>query len=198
MCLGEKMTDIIKEGAQILSPREYEAIRDSLNPRHRLIFDGMLFTGMRIEEFWRFVQHPEWFHPDRQFVELPPGAILNVKAKQKERTVILSNIGTRAIRDLVSAIARGEVKPISKVGWNANLKRAAAKAGTQPRGIMAKMTRKTWVSWLMAIYPQDGLRISASSGHTVGIMQRHYLSLPFSNEERDQIKMYVVGWGGNA
>jgi integrase len=191
------MTDIIKEGAQILSPKEYEAIREQLNPGHRLIFDGMLFTGMRIEEFWRFVKNPMWFHPDRQYVELPRGSILKVAAKQKERTVILSNIGTRAIRDLVSAIARGEVKVISKVGWNQDLKRAAAKAGVNPRGIMAKMARKTWVSWLMVIYPSDGLRISASSGHTIGIMQRHYLSLPFSTEEREQIKMYVVGWGGN-
>ncbi len=192
------MTDIIKEGAQILSPKEYEAIREQMNPGHRLIFDGMLFSGMRIEEFWRFVKNPMWFHPDRQYIELPRGSILKVAAKQKERSVILSNIGTRAIRDLVSAIARGEVKPISKVGWNQNLKRAAGKAGVNSRGIMAKMTRKTWVSWLMVIYPSDGLRISASSGHTIGIMQRHYLSLPFSTAEREQIKMYVVGWGGNA
>jgi integrase len=191
------MTDIIKEGAQILSPKEYEAIREQMNPGHRLIFDGMLFSGMRIEEFWRFVRNPMWFHPDRQYIELPRGSILKVAAKQKERSVILSNIGTRAIRDLVSAISRGEVKVISKVGWNQNLKRAAAKAAVNPRGIMAKMTRKTWVSWLMVIYPSDGLRISASSGHTIGIMQRHYLSLPFSTAEREQIKMYVVGWGGN-
>jgi len=33
------------------TPDEYERMREQLNPRHRLIFDGMLFTGMRIEEF---------------------------------------------------------------------------------------------------------------------------------------------------
>jgi len=191
------LTDIIKERAQILSPKEYEAIREQMNPNHRLIFDGMLFTGMRVEEFWRFVRNPMWFHPDRQFVELPHGAILKVAAKQKERTVLLSNIGTRAIRDLVSAIARGEIKVISKVGWNQDLKRAAGKAGVNSRGVMAKMARKTWVSWLMAVFPSDGLRIYSSSGLNISIMQRHYLSLPFSNEEREQIKMYVTGWGGN-
>ena len=41
-------------------------MREQLNPRHRLIFDGMLFTGMRMEEFWRFVASPQWLHQGRQ------------------------------------------------------------------------------------------------------------------------------------
>src|SRR5690606_364927 len=102
------MTDIIFQGAQILNAHEYDMIRDHLNPSHRLICDGMMFTGMRVEEFWRFVAHPEWFHADRQYVELPRGSILKVKAKQKERMVLLSNVGTRAIKDMVHAIKRGD------------------------------------------------------------------------------------------
>ena len=191
------MTEIIKQGAQILSAPEYENIRAALNPTHQLIFDGMLFTGMRIEEFWRFVEHPEWFHPERQYVELPPGSILKVKAKQKERTVLLSFIGTNKIRDLVSAINRREIHPITKQGWGANLKRAAIKADVNLRGISPKMLRKTWISWLMVWYPNDGLRISASSGHDTETMKRHYLSIPFSPQEKEQVKAYVIGWGGN-
>jgi len=203
------MTDIIKQGAQILSAQEYEKIRSHLNPVHQLIFDGMLFTGMRIEEFWRFVEHPEWFHPDRQYVELPPGSILKVKAKQKERLVALSFIGTSKVRDLVAAIMRGVIKPITKQGWGQNLKRAAKKAGLDFQvkdvktgkmkdTVSPKMLRKTWISWLMLWYPQDGLRIASSSGHDTGTLIRHYMSLPFSPQEKEQVKAYVIGWGGNS
>lgn len=191
------MTEIIKQGAQILSPSEYEALRSALNPRHQLIFDGMIFTGMRIEEFWRFVQHPEWFSPERQFIGLPPGSILKQKTKQKERTVLLSNFGTRAIRDLVASIKRGEIQHITKAGWKQNLQRAALKAEFKNmKGIVPKMTRKTWISWLMLCYPEDGLRIASSSGHDTNTLIRHYLSLPFLPAEKEQVRAYVIGWGG--
>ena len=192
------MTDIIKQGAQILNPDEYEKLREHLNPTHRLIFDGLLFTGMRIEEFWRFVENPKWFHYERQYIELPPGSILKVKTKQRERSVMLSNIGTRAIMDLTSAIKRKEIEHISSAGWRQNLTRAAIKAGLDLRGITPKMLRKTWVSWLMAIYPEDGIRIASSAGHDIRTMQTHYLSMPFSNSERERIKFYVSGWGGRS
>ena len=192
------MTEIIKQGAQILNAVEYEKIRSNLNQTHQLIFDGQLFTGMRIEEFWRFVEHPEWFHPDRQYVELPPGSILKVKAKQKERLVLLSFIGTSKVRDLVAAIYRGEIKSITKQGWGQDLKRAALKSDMNIRGISPKMLRKTAISWLMLWYPNDGLRIASSAGHDTGTLIRHYMSLPFSPQEKEQVKAYVIGWGGNS
>jgi hypothetical protein len=192
------MTEIIKQGAQILNAAEYEKIRSNLNQTHQLIFDGQLFTGMRIEEFWRFVEHPEWFHADRQYVELPPGSILKVKAKQKERLVLLSFIGTSKVRDLVAAIYRGEIKSITKQGWGQDLKRAALKSNMNIRGISPKMLRKTAISWLMLWYPNDGLRIASSAGHDTGTLIRHYMSIPFSIQEKEQIKAYVIGWGGNS
>lgn len=194
------MTSIVKQGAQILNPSEYNAIRDQLNREHRLIFDGLIFTGMRAEEFWRFLDHPVWFHPDRQFVELPRGSSLKVKAKQKERMVLLSHVGARAVRDLVDAIKRGDMEGVtrSRAGWSQNLTRAALKAEIENmRGITPKMTRKTWVSWLMQIYPNDGLRIAASMGHDTQTLINHYLGLPFTAQEREQIKPLVAGWGGN-
>jgi hypothetical protein len=50
----------------------------------------------------------------------------------------------------------------------------------------------------MATYPEDGLRIAASAGHDIRTMQNHYLSLPFSNVERERIRFYVIGWGGRS
>lgn len=190
------MTDIILKGAQILNAHDYDLIRDNLNPSHRLIFDGLIFTGMRVEEFWRFIDHPQWFHADRQYVELPRGSILKVRARQKERMVLLSNVGTRAVKDLVHAVKRGEIRKITRQGWREDLQRAARKGGLSTQGITPKMCRKTWVSWLMTVYPDDGLRIAASTGHDTTTLIHHYLNLPFSNSEREQIRMYVVGWGG--
>ena len=191
------MTDIILQGAQILSPIEYVHMREKMNPIHQLIFDGAMFTGMRMKEFWRFVEHPEWFSPDRQFIHLPPGSMLKERAKMRERQVILSNIGTLRIRDLVAAIKRREVTPITKAGWNQDMRRAADKAGVRGKGIVPKLTRKTWISWLMTTYPQDGLRIAASMGHDTDTLMRHYLSMPFTAQEREEIKTYVHGWGGH-
>lgn len=190
------MTNIWKSGAQILSPDEYERLRGELNQDHRLIFDGLLFTGMRVEEFWAFTENPHWFQPDRQYIHLTRIAIKKVRTRYKERSVMLSNIGNRAIRDLVSAIQDERIKRISRMGWGEDLKRAARKANIDPAGIVPKMCRKTWVSWLMVTYPEDGLRIAASLGHDIRTMQEHYLSLPFSNVEREQIRPYVIGWGG--
>lgn len=192
------MTDIIKQDAQILNADEYNRMRDALNYRHRLIFDGLIFTGMRGTEFWMFVEHPEWFHPERQYIQLPKIAIKKVKTRYKERNVLLSHVGARSIRDLVDAVKRGDIEHISRMGWGEDLKRAARKAELKTQlGITPKMTRKTWVSWLMAVYSFDGLRISSSLGHDVRTMQDHYLSLPFSQFEIDQIKPLVTGWGNN-
>ncbi|MDD4972335.1 MAG: hypothetical protein PHT07_23140 [Paludibacter sp.] len=191
------MTDIIKQEAQILNAQEYDQIRAALNPTHRLIFDGMIFTGMRTTEFWSFTDNPHWFHPDRAYIGLTRVAIKKVKTRYKERSVLLSHVGNRAIRDLVDAIQRGEIKKISRMSWGEDLKRAAANANLLCKdGIVPKMTRKTWVSWLMVTYPEDGLRIAASLGHDIRTMQEHYLSLPFSKVEQEQIRAYVVGWGG--
>lgn len=190
------MTNIWKQGAQILNADEYERLRQELNTTHRLIFDGLLFTGMRGEEFWRFVENPHWFQPDRQYIQLTREAIKKRATRFKERDVLLSNIGTRAIRDLVGEVRMGKIKPITRMAWGDDLKRAAEKAKIEPKGIVPKMTRKTWVSWLMVIYPEDGLRVAHSLGHDIRTMQDHYLSLPFSKSEIEQIRPYVVGWGG--
>ncbi|MCX6682147.1 MAG: hypothetical protein NTY71_04085 [Methanoregula sp.] len=187
---------IIKQGARILTPDEYEALRSHLNPKHRLIFDAMLFSGMRGAEFWRFFQHPEWFNEKRGYIHLPKSAVLKKKAGQREREIMLSNIGSRSIRDFVGAVRNKEIKYISRFAWFFDLKRAARKAGIGDEGITPKLTRKTWVSWLMACFPDDGLRISSSLGHSVDILQKHYLSVVFSDQEKQKIRMYVSGWNG--
>lgn len=190
------------QSTRVLTPKEYNKIRDGFRSQeHKLIFDGMLYSSMRVEEFWRFIEHPEWFNYDRMCIILPPSATLKVKVKQKGRTILLSALGVRIIRDVLDAVRSGKIKHISSRGWNDNITRAARKAGFQYDEnclICPKMTRKTYISWLMAVIPDDGLRITASSGHTSTTMIEHYLNLAFTNEERNEIRMHIQGWGGKS
>lgn len=188
---------MFKGETRILTPKEYNRLRDGLlKPHHKIMFDGLLYTGMRLEEFWRFIDHIDWFSQDRMCIHLPKGSSLKVKAKMQERDVNLSSLGTRVVRDLIDAIKRGDVRKVSNRAWNDLLKRAAMRAKFNPKGFTPKTTRKTWTSWLMSTYPEDGLRIAANAGHDTATMQKHYMNTPFSPEERTAIKMHVQGWNG--
>jgi len=195
----DQPTDImIRQETRILKPSEYKLLRNEMNPRHQLILDGLLYTGMRVEEFWRFMNNPEWFKPNRRVIDLPKGSILKVKAKQKERTVMLSFRGVQAIERLVEGIRKGEVKAITRIAFNRALQLAAEKAGIGKTGITSKMMRKTWISWLMATLEDQKahLLIAVSSGHDLNTLATHYLGLGFPRNELDAMKEHVIGWGG--
>jgi integrase len=159
---------------------------------------------MRGEEFWRFIKHPEWFDYDRMCINLPSSATLKLTTggiKQKGRTILLSALGVRVVRDVLDSVRAGKIKKISNRGWNDDITRAARRAGFQYDEnckIIPKLTRKTYISWLMAVIPDDGLRITASSGHDSTTMLKHYINLAFSPEERNEIKMHIQGWGGKS
>jgi len=195
----DQPTDImIRQKTRIMKPSEYKLLRNEMNPRHQLILDGLLYTGMRVEEFWRFMNNPEWFKPARRVIDLPKGSILKVKAKQKERTVMLSFRGTQAIERLVEGIKKGEVKAITRIAFNRALHRGAEKAGIGKTGITSKMMRKTLISWLMATLEDQKahLLIAVSSGHDLNTLATHYLGLGFPRNEMDAMKEHIVGWGG--
>jgi len=90
---------IIKQDTRVLYPSEYRAIRSHLSFKDQLRLDGLLFTGMRGVEFERFLEVPEWYKPSRRAIDLPKGSVLKKKAKQAERTVLLSNAGVQAIAE---------------------------------------------------------------------------------------------------
>ena len=190
---------ILKNNVRILTASEYELIRVNMKPHHRLIIDGLLFSGMRIEEFWSTLDDKESIDVGRGYIAIKKVCIRKKKSiySTSGRDIPLSHFGTRAWTDLYDAYKRKEVKRISNVALGTALARACVRAGISETGIMPKSLRKTWVSWLMAIYPNDGLRIAAGIGHSADIMTKHYLNLPFSQDERDKIRPYVSGWGGN-
>ena len=185
-------TPLIRQKTRILPPDEYRALRAALRTRHKVLLDGMLFTGMRGEEFWRFLQHPEWFDHDRGVIHLPPAAMLKKKAKQIERDIYLSNWGLTVIERLFDY----ELQKISRISWRATLIRASKRANLSPRGITPKMTRKTWESWLVASYPAMTLQIALSQGHSSLTALNHYVNIAFSLSETLEMKKYVTGFCG--
>jgi len=192
---------IIRNDTRVMYPSEYKAIRAELkNNTHQIIFDCMLFTGMRVVEFWRFIEHPDWLKPTQKCIDLPKGSMLQVKAKQAERTVLLSNWGLQSIEAMQVYMKSNPINPISKQGWQQALRRAATKAvenGTlsSSRGIIPKMTRKTWISWLLQIKPTREGSIAISSGQDIAIMLRQYSQLEFPTTEIDLMQIYTAGWG---
>jgi|LDZU01.1.fsa_nt_gi integrase len=194
---------IIKQDTRVLYPSEYRAIRSHLSFKDQLRLDGLLFTGMRGVEFERFLEVPEWYKPSRRAIDLPKGSVLKKKAKQAERTVLLSNAGVQAIETLLSFRRQNpdNIRPISRQAWSETLLRAAAKAAAEGKlasleGIAPKATRKTWSSWLLATHSHREGSISLSMGHDVRTMLRHYAGLGWPPEARQEIKQYTAGWGG--
>lgn len=190
--MNSVQSPLLREKTRILPPNEYRALRLALQIKHQIIFDGMLFTGMRGEEFWRFIHHPEWFDQDRGVIHLPSSAMLKVKAKQKERDVFLSTWGLQVIERLFDH----KIKKITRISWREDLLRGAQKANLSIDGITPKMTRKSWESWLVASYPSMTIQIALSQGHSDLTALKHYLNISFSASEKEEMKKYVSGFCG--
>jgi len=194
---------ILKQSTRILYPSEYRAIRRHLNFKDQLILDGLLYSGMRGVEFWRFIENPDWYKPSRLAIDLPKGSVLKKKAKQAERTVLLSNTGVQAVETLLAYRRQkpDDLRPVSRQSWSETLLRAAGKAVVEGKlvsleGIAPKMTRKTWSSWLLASHSHREGSISLSMGHDIRTMLRHYAGLGWPPETRQEIWQYTAGWGG--
>lgn len=191
---------IIRQHTRVLYPTEYRALRAELSYPHQLLFDGMLFTGMRTVEFWRFLNDPTWFKSTRKCIDLPRGSILKAKCRQAERTALLSNWGLQVVEGMVAYRQKNRLPPMTRQGWSRALTAAGIKAvnkGTLDNleGIVPKMTRKTWISWLLATHPEREGSIAISSGHDVTTMLKHYTGLGFPADEIQAMRVYTAGWG---
>lgn len=184
---------IIRQGTKILTPREYRLLRENLNAKYRIICDVLLNTGMRVEEFWDLKDHPAWFDPARRCIDLPKGAIKKKKSSYQERTIMLTPEGCDALKTLFSM--NGSIRYTSRVNMGAALKRAASAARIGEQGIVPKSFRKMAVSWLIAVYPEKAFQISASIGHELETMRKHYANLGFQQRDVEDMKDFWKGWG---
>ena len=61
------------------------------------------------------------------------------------------------------------------------------------RGYVIKSFRKTWESWCITIYKENVYHIFLSQGHDELTALKHYLNLPFTQQDKQQMSKYVGG-----
>jgi integrase len=193
-----------KQGKEVavFSPMEWHLIESKLNTDYRLRGNFLLYTGMRISEAIYVSRHPKCFREEHGSIFLPyiegdrkkkdaDEKLGKPRAKQKDRTVLLSKKGIAAVK----LFFEQSVTFPSYQAMEGAFKRAAKEAGFDTRFVHAKALRKTWVSWLMMSFPGQESRISLSMGHDRETMQYHYLVDGFRKEDRPDIKEETAGWG---
>ena len=174
---------------RIFRPSEFEKfIKGCPKVEYQTIMEALLYTGTRYVELQRVQENPDWF--DGQFLHLPYNAVHKTKRTQNERWVRLNQQGCTTIKFFL----RLKEKLPSYQSWSANMKRWAYNVGMETKWLSSKCTRKTWESWLMFYYPNQLPAIALSQGHTQLTSLQHYVNLPFSEGDRNEMKKYVEGW----
>jgi integrase len=196
------MTDIIlKQGARIFTPVDYEKLREKMPRYYQLICDALLLSGMRPVELSRF--KPSWYRASRRVIELPEGACLKDKCQYKNRTIKLSLAGCDAFDSLTTEKIKFKGKELfvyehipKRVAFRDAMIRYAKLAGIGSEGMMEKMYRKTLVSWLIACFPEKQAYIQASMGHNQDTIVENYLGIVFTRDQIDVMRTkYLNEWG---
>lgn len=196
------MTDVIlKQGARVLFPADYDKLRSVMPRYYQIICDAMLLSGMRPIEMSRF--QSSWYRGSRRVIVLPEGACLKEKCEYKDRTITLSLAGCDAFDALTTEKIRYKKKEMfayeripKRVAFRDALRRYAVLAGIGTEGISPKMFRKSLVSWLVACYPEKQAYIQASMGHTQDTIVNNYLGLGFTGEQMNSMRSkYLNEWG---
>ena len=180
---------IIKANTRILRPYECKLLIDNI-PKLDSVnkFETLLYTGMRYIEVQRLYKHPEWFNGET--IHLTNKAIKKKKVTVTERYVHLNPVGRRA----VSHFLKSKTNLPDYSTWRANLCRWMKNTKLYSDYMSPKTTRKTFESWLVTFYPEKFNQIFLSQGHNQLTALRHYLNLPFSKTDKEDMFQFVVGW----
>ena len=58
-------------GVRVLTPGEVDRLRDAMGkPSNRVVFDALLFTGLRYAELSQVYEDPSRFDPDRKLIKV--------------------------------------------------------------------------------------------------------------------------------
>lgn len=180
------MGNILKSGVRILRPSDLSKLIDAIpKNEYKEKFEALIYTGSRYTEIQRLYKNPSWFL----------GNTVHLKSHKKkaihaERYIRLNPQGQRAVTYMLRSR-----KPYPRnSAWNEDLKRWARRAGLDLEGICAKTTRKTWESYLVTSYPKQLEYIFLSQGHSQMTALKFYLMIPFTEEEKKEIKFFTDGW----
>ncbi len=182
-----------KNGIAIFTPSEYDKLRNSMKVRHRVLGDVLLYTGMRFTEMEKFSLNRHWYESEKKIIHIPHTADKKRKRVTPDRYIYLTTIGKMA----VDRMFEDGIKCPSYVAFDSMLKTAIKRSGIQLKQdvtLSLKSFRKTYESWLVVTYPDSIPLIAMCQGHTEPIAMRHYLNIPFSKEEKKEIREHVGGW----
>ena len=206
--------EMVVGGTRILTPGEVDRLMEVMErPSDRVIFDALLFSGLRYAELSQVYEDPSRFDPDRKLVKVDNRKAKAAVRSGDSRIVYLSDLGVSAVRSFIDL----NKKPSRYDLWLNNLKRWCHLAGLNPHGgrengttkeqmvqetvpnvwdISVKSTRKTWECWLFCAFPDRADLIADSMGHSVEVSRKHYRKWfgAFTAEERALICEYTAGW----
>lgn len=206
--------EMVVGGTRILTPGEVDRLMEVMErPSDRVIFDALLFSGLRYAELSQVAKEPTRFKPERKYLTID-----NKKDKAKERAgetrvVYLSDLGVSKMQAFIDL---GKM-PAHYNLWLRKLKRWSHVAGLKPLdgtvdgttreqlvqemvpnvwAISVKSTRKTWECWLFCSFPDRADLIADNMGHTVEVSKKHYRKWfgAFTAEEKAKILEYTAGW----
>lgn len=181
-----KIEQIFVKGVRILRPDEYDKLLNAIpKDHHKTIFEVLFWSGMRYAEIRRFHNHPEWYMKESKAIALLGSTGAQKKAKRKFEDRYITPIPPQ-LESILRFFQKDQVPP-SLRAWDYNLKRWGELAGIGPEGLSAKTTRKSIESWMIA-GGCDPFKICLRQGHDSVTAIRHYVGIPFSPGEKEEIK----------
>lgn len=174
---------------RILRPNEVTKLLSAIpKDDNKAKFEALLYTGARYSEMKNLFDNPKWFNGVS--INMPNTKRL-VKKKTKTRSIRLNPQGQRAINQYLFRCKKGLPH---YTNWAEGLKRWCIKADIDDVGMGIKTSRKTWESWLITCFEAKSLYIFLSQGHSQMTALNHYLNLGFTEEDKQQMKVYTEGW----
>lgn len=181
--------NIIQMKTRILRPAEYEKLRSNCDKPHQTFFDGLLLSGMKLDEYRYFLKNPSLF--DGKLIELP-----EIRSKKRiivrQRSVKLSLKGRAIIKNIHRSLDANSMP--ENQSYIKYLKRIAIKANMDTEGLNLKCFRKTWESWLIASYPYRIGEVLLSQGRTTISTLKDYNNLSFGRDDLLEMKEWVEDW----
>lgn len=179
------------KNVRVFYPWELKKFISAIPKRElRTNFEALLYSGMRYVEAERLLEKPEMYMQSKGRIHLDDFAIRKKKVRIKERWVVLNPIGRRVIETYIEA---HHPLPSYNV-WTDNLIRWSGMAGLKSDRLSPKSTRKTWECYLMTKYPVYSNHIFLSQGHSDLVALKHYVNLPFDEQDKRDMEEFTYGW----
>jgi len=176
---------------RVLRPFEVKELVKAIPQKYsKTQFEALLYSGCRYVELQRLKEKPDMYEQSNGRIHLNSYAIRKSKIKMKERYVILNPVGRRVIEAYIEL----EKELPDHNTWRNDLTRWAQLANIDGRRLSPKTTRKTLESWLVTTYPQLTNIIFLSQGHNALTALQYYVTLPFTQQDKLEMKEFVYGW----